>query len=116
MVAGDIACDEKTIGQFYLGMKMQGDKNKIIGYSRILMPDPFWKIKRNNKLFDWLHTNRVWVKSTILFCSKDVKIGWLLCSHPQYTNYVRVTADLLKRIGAEEAKLELSPHSISHTT
>ena len=110
MAAGDIAYDEETIGLFYSGMKMQGDKNRIIGYSRILTSDPFWKIKRNNKLFDWLQTNRVWVKPTILSSSKHVKIGWLLRSHPQYTNYARATADLLRRIGDDDAELDLSPH------
>ena len=88
----------------------------MIGYSRILTSDPFWKIKRNNKLFDWLQTNRVWVKPTILSSSKHVKIGWILRSHPSYTNYARATEDLLKRIGVDGAELELSPHSLSHTT
>ena len=114
--AADIAYDENTIGEFYSGMKIQNDRQRMIGYSRILTPDPFWKIKRNVKLFDWLQTNKVWVKPTILSSSQHVKIGWLLRSHPTYTNYARATADLLRRIGENGTELELSPHSISHTS
>ena len=87
----------------------------MIGYSRILTSDPFWKLKRNTTLFDWLQTNKVWVKPTILSSSRHVKIGWLLCSHLSYTNYTRAMKDLLQRIGADGAELELSPHSLSHT-
>jgi hypothetical protein len=114
--AADIAYDEDTIGEFYSGMKIQNDRQRMIGYSQILTPDPFWKIKRNAKLFDWLQSNKVWVKPTILSSSQHVKIGWLLRSHPTYTNYARATSDLLRRIGAIGAELELSPHSISHTS
>ena len=35
MAAADIAYDETTIGQFYSGMKMQNDRNRMISYSRI---------------------------------------------------------------------------------
>ena len=116
MVAADIAYNEEAIGQFYSGMKMQGDKNRMIGYSQILTSDPFWKIKRNNKLFKWLQMNKVWVKPTILLSSKHVTNGWLLCSHPSYTNYARVTTYLLQRIGVNGADPELSPYSLLCTT
>ena len=116
MAAGDIAYDEETIGQYYSGMKLQGNKNRMIGYSRIMTSDTFSKIKRNTRLFDWLQTNRVWVKPTILSSSKHVKIGWLLRSHPSYTNFPRATSDLIKRIGVEGIEIELSPHALSHTT
>ena len=113
--ATDIAYDEETISQYYSGMKMQNDRNRMIGYSRILTSDPFWKLKQNNRFFDWLQTNKVWVKPTILSSSRHVKVGWLLRSHPSYTNYARATADLLRRIGVDGAELELSPHTLSHT-
>ena len=45
-----------------------------------------------------------------------MKIGWILQSHPSYSNYARATADLKQRIEIERAEIELSPHSISHTT
>jgi len=114
LAASDIAYDEDTIGEFYLGMKMQNDRNRMIGYSQILTSDPFWRIKRNNKLFDWIQKNKVWVKPTILSSSQHVKIGWLLRSHPLYTNYSWATMDLLQWIGADGAELELSSHSLSH--
>ena len=115
MAASFIDCDEETIIKFYSGMKMQNDHNHMIEYSRILTSDPFWKIKRNNKLFDWLQINKVWVKPTILSSSQHVKIGWFLRSHPLYTTYVQATKDLLQHIGADGAELELSPHSLLHT-
>ena len=34
--ATDIAYDEETIGQYYSGMKMQNDRNRMIDYSLIL--------------------------------------------------------------------------------
>lgn len=95
MAASDIVYDEETIGKYYSGMKMQDDCNRMKGYSRILMSDSFWRIKRNNKLFDWLQTNKVWVKPTILSSSHHVKIIWLLRSHRPYTNYAQTTKYLL---------------------
>ena len=44
-----------------------------------------------------------------------MKVGWLLGSHPQYTNLRVATWDLIARIG-EEVEIEPSPHTISHYT
>jgi len=44
LAASDIDDDEDAIGQFYSGMKMQNDRNRMIGYSQILASDPFWKL------------------------------------------------------------------------
>ena len=115
-MAADISYDENIIGDYYSGMKTQSDRQMIIGYTQILTTEPFRKIKRINKLFDWLQTNKVWVKPTILSSCNHVKIGWILRSHPSYSNYARATLNLKQRIGIEGAELELSPHSISHTT
>ena len=67
-------------------------------------------------MFNRLQTNRVWVKPRILSSSKHVKIRWFLYSHPSYTNYAMATTNLLQRIGADGVELELSSHSLLHTT
>ena len=114
--AADIGWDEATISEFYTGMKRQSDGRRMIGFTQIMTPEPFWKIKENKQFFEWLQDNKVWVKPTVLSSSQHVKIGWLLRSHPSYTNYERATKDLILRIGNEGAELELSPHTITHTT
>ena len=96
IVAVDIAYNESIIGEYYSGMNAQRNKQRIIGYTRILTTERFRKIKKINKLFDRLQTNKVWVKPTILSSCYHVTIGWILRSHPSYTNYVRVTSDLNK--------------------
>ena len=105
LATADIAYNDETIGNVYSGIKLQSNRSWMIGYSRILTSGPFWKIKRNNKLFDWLHTNNIWIKTIILSSNKHVKIGLLLQSQPSYTNYARATAGFLKQIGANEAEL-----------
>ena len=55
------------------------------------------------------------MRTTSLSSSKHVKIGWLLRSHPTYTNFRKVTEDLKARIG-QKVEIELSPHTISHST
>ena len=67
-------------------------------------------------LLEWLYTNKVWVNPTMLSSTHHVSVGWLLQFHPTYEKYARVTIDLLHRIGIEGAELELSPHTIPHTT
>ena len=53
-VAMDIAYNESIIGEYYLAMKLQSNRQRIIGFTRILKSELFWKSKRNNRLFDWL--------------------------------------------------------------
>ena len=64
-------------------------------------------MKREKQILDWLQTNKAWGKTTILSFSNDVKVGWLLRSHPTYENYTRATEDLLMRIGTKGSELEL---------
>ena len=108
-MAADIAYNENAIDEYYSGMKTQRDRQRIIGYTQILTTEPFGKIKRIKKLYDWLQTNKVWVKPTILSSCNHVKIGWILRLHPSYSTYVRATSDLKQRIRIEGAELELSP-------
>ena len=96
-------------------MKRQNDGRRMIGYTRIMTPEPFWKIKKDKRFFEWLQDNKVWVKPTVLLSSKHVKIGWLLRSHPSHTNYERATQDLILRIGKEGAELE-PPHYHAHNS
>ena len=55
------------------------------------------------------------MRPTSLSSRKHVKVGWLLRSHPQYTNFRVAIRDLQRRIG-EEFEIELSLHTISHST
>ena len=111
----DIAYDEYTIGEYYYSMKLQNDCKRIIGCTRILTSKPFWKTKRNTRLFDWIQTNNIWIKPTIISSIHHVQIRWLRSYHPTYTNYARATQKLLERIGVDSAELDLLPHKISHT-
>ena len=111
----DIAYDEDTISEYYSGMKTLHDKRRIVGFTRILSNDKFFKTKNHSDFRSWLTRNNVWVRPTTLSSSKHVKIGWLLRSHPTYTNFQMATADLIHRIGTNPpVELELTPHSITH--
>ena len=55
------------------------------------------------------------MRPTSLSSRKHVKIGWILRSHPQYTNFRAATRDLIARIW-DEVEIEHSPHTISHGT
>ena len=110
----DIAYDEDTISEYFSGMKMKSDRRRIVGFTRISSPVKFTQIKKHSQFFHWLQTNKVWVRPTTLSSSRQVKIGWLLHSYPTYTNYAKVTKDLLDRIGMEGLEMELSSHNISH--
>ena len=97
-------------------MKVNSDRKRIIGFTVILSPEPFNLIKKHPHFLSWLHIKygKVWVMPTNLSSSNQVKIGWLLKSHPAYTKYLKTTEDLLARIQKKGVELELSPHSISH--
>ena len=43
----DIAYNEDTISEYYLGMKTLRDKKRIIGFTRILSTDKFYKTKNH---------------------------------------------------------------------
>ena len=45
--AADIAYDEDTISKYYSGMKQQKDGQRMLGFTRILTLEPFWKLKQN---------------------------------------------------------------------
>ena len=93
-------------------MKTLHDKRKIVVFTRILSNEKFSKNKNHVCFRDWLVRNKVWVPPTKLSLSKHVKVGWLLRSHPNYTNYKRVTEDLIERIGGKTAvELELPQYN-----
>ena len=96
-------------------MKTTNSKRSIIRYTRILSNEKFYKTKQHPSFRQWLSTNMVWVCPMTLSSSSHVKVGWLLRSHPTYTNFNRATSELMKRIG-KKVELELSPHTILHTT
>ena len=112
--AGDIAYNEDEIAEYYAGMRTSNDKRSVVGYTRILSNESFYQTKKG-RFRDWLIQNKVFVRPTSLSSRKHVKIGWILRSHPQYTNFRVATRDLIARIG-EEVEIELSPHTISHGT
>ena len=60
--------------------------------------------------------NKVFVRTTTLSQSRHVNLGWILYSHPEYSNHGAARADLLHRMGSSNDDFELVPHSISHTT
>ena len=112
--AGDIAYSESEIAEYYAGMRTSNDKRSVVGYTRILSNESFSMTKKG-RFREWLIHNKVFVRPTSLSSRKHVKVGWLLMSHPQYTNFRAATRDLKARIG-EEVEIELSPHTISHNT
>ena len=106
----DIGHSEAVISEYYSGMKTLLDKRRIVGFTRILSNEKFSKTKNHVRFRDWLVRNKVWVRPTTLSSSKHVKVGWLLRSHPTYTNYKRATDDLIQRIGGETVvELKLTP-------
>jgi len=72
-----------------------------------------YKTKQHPRFREWLATNQVWVRLTTLLLSNHVKMGWLLRSHPNYTNFNKATTDLGRRIGVA-VEIEILPHTISH--
>ena len=109
------ADDNSVLNEYYAGMKTLHDKKRIIGFTRILSSDKFYKTKNQPNFRAWLAQNMVWVRPTTLSSSKHVKIGWLLRSHPTYTHFKTATEELIARIGANPpVALELSPHSLTH--
>ena len=110
----DIAYDEDTISEYYSGMKMKSDRRRIVGFTRIQSPVKFAQIKKHTNFFHWLQTNKVWVRPTSLSSCRQAKVGWLLHSHPTYTNYAHATQDLLQRMGNTDLEMELTPHTIAH--
>ena len=110
-----IAYNEETIREYYAGMKTLHNKNRVVGFTRILSGDKFQRTKSNRNFRAWLSQNKVWVRLTTLSSSKHIKIGWLLRSHPTYTHFQTATVDLIQRIGENSlVELELSPHSLTH--
>ena len=114
--ASDIAYDEKTIGEYYSGMKFKNNRRRIIGYSKIISPIPFYKIKKHQHFYNWLTTNNVWVRTTSLSSNNHVKLGWILNAHPSFTHQKYAINELKKRMENLDIEIEISPHTISHTT
>ena len=114
--AVDISPNEASIKQYFIGVVIQANRQKIKGFVKIQSTTPFSAIKRNDRLWSWLTKNKVFVRTTQLAQSRHVNIGWCLYSHAEYSNQELARADLQRRMGRECADFELVPHTSSHIT
>lgn len=112
----DISPTEASIKQYFSGVVIQANRNKIRGFVKIQATTSFGVIKRNDRLWGWLTKNKVYVRTTQLAQSRHVNIGWILSSHAEYSNQELACADLRHRMDRPENDFELVPHTINHLT
>ena len=84
--AGDIACDKATIEQYYAGMRVLHSRRRVFGTIKVRTTESFKKTKGETQFWTWLHKNKVFVRQTQLSQSRHANLGWLMFSHPEYTN------------------------------
>ena len=94
----DISPTEASIKQYFSGVVIQANRNKIRGFVKIQATTSFGVIKRNDRLWGWLTKNKVYVRTTQLAQSRHVNIGWILSSHAEYSNQELACADLRHRM------------------
>ena len=114
--AHDIQLDKKYVEQYFSGMRVLTYSKRITGFVLIQSPHPFWKTKQDGRLFGWLQKNKVDICTTTLSQSRHCNIGWLLYSHPEYTNQRMAIDDLQYQMKTRQLEFELVPHTIVHYT
>ena len=97
-------------------MHVQANRRRIKGFVKLQCDVPFCELKKEDRFWAWMTQNKVFVRTTTLSQSRHVNLGWLLYSHPEYSNQESARADLMHRMGNSNGDFELLPHSISHTT
>jgi len=112
----DISPHESTVKQYFSGMHVQANRRRIKGFVKLQCDVPFCELKKEGRFWAWMTQNKVFVRTTTLSQSRHVNLGWLLYSHPEYSNQDSARADLIHRMGNANGDFELVPHSISHTT
>ena len=112
----DISPTKEVISQYFSGMRVLANSKKIIGYVKLESEKPFWRTKSEPRVFDWLTKNKVYVRTTTLSQNRHSNIGWLLYSHPEYTNQRLATNDLRARMSTRKLEFEVVPHNITHIT
>ena len=105
---------KEVISQYFAGMKVHQYRKKIIGQVKITSPVPFWQIKQVPKFWSYISENQIYVRPTILSQNVHANIGWLLHSHPDFTNQRAAIEDLRSRMETRDLEFELAPHTISH--
>ena len=114
--AMDIKQSKEEILDYFSGVRVLANSKKISGFIKITTENPFWKTKQDNQVFNWLQKNRVFIRTTILSQNCHANIGWLLHSHPEYTNIRLAVSDLRARMKTRKLEFELVPHTIVHHT
>ena len=105
---------EDVISQYFTGMQIHHNRKKIIGYVKITSPIPFWQIKKDQRFWNYIIENRIYVRPTTLSDNVHANIGWLLFSHPDFTNHKEAISDLRNRMKSDDLEFELIPQTISY--
>ena len=112
--ASDLGQSEEEIRQYFNGYRVIARAKKVLGYVKIETAVPFRETKGDGKLWKWLVDNKVFLRQTTLSSKRHSNLGWLLYSHPEYTNFVQAVEDLTSRMKTRELEFELLPHNIVH--
>ena len=113
--AGDIACDEETIKNYYAGMRILHSRQRVLGTIKVRTTESFKKTKGETQFWTWLTRNKVWIRQTHLSQSRHANLGWIMYSHPEYTNQALASEDIKNRLEDNTLEIELVPHQLSHT-
>ena len=113
--ASNIGHREEDIKQYFKGSRVIQGRNKIQGYVKIETSVPFHETKGNARLYKWLMDNKVYVRQSTLSTHRHSNLGWVLYSHPEYTNFANATYDIRGQIKTKALEFEMIPHNIIHT-
>ena len=50
----DVTYNENTISEYYSGMKVKGDRKRIVDFTKTSSPEPFIRIQNHSYFADWL--------------------------------------------------------------
>ena len=106
----DLQGTKEAVSQYFVGMQIHSNQKKILGLIKIKSPIPFWKIKQSDQFWSWITKNKIFVRPTTLSTKHHANIGWLLYSHPDYTNQRNAINDLRNRMTTRTLEFELTPH------
>ena len=112
----DIQATKEEVTKYFSGMRVLTNSKKIIGYIKVETKIPFYCTKSDNRVFNWLSKNKVFLRQTTLSQNRHANVGWLLYLHPEYTNQRLAVHDLRSRMTTRKLEFEVVPHNIVHTT
>ena len=79
--------------------------------ARVQSAKPMSAIKRNNNIWKYLTTNRIFIKFQHLKTANLVSIGWVFNKHPEATGNIDLRNQMAKAVGLHE--FQLNPRNVT---